>query len=438
MLKFLKSHIVMSIAVYGGAVAVLAAALWIAFQYVQPLPPSKVTIAAGGQKGAYYRYARQYAEIFAEEGIDLEVLETKGSMENLALMSDPKSGVSAAFMQGGISTPEEHPDLRSLGSLYYEPLWVFYRADLPIRNLTDLKGRNVVIGPVGSGTNHVIKTILTENGINAENANLIENDYSDIVPLVNEGKVDVLFFIAGAKSKAIETLCRPGSNMRLLSFARAEAYSRSLHYLNRLILPQGAINLAENLPDRDIDMLAPTANLVIDDDMHPAIKYLFLIAADKIHRKGDVFAMPGQFPNEKALLFPLSDEATSFYQKGPPLLMRYLPFQLAVTIERLKILLIPLLTLLYPLFKVTPPAYRWQIRRRIFKWYKELKALDTEAYDITDKEEARAMLAKLEALDRNVLETSVPLSYSDFVYSLRIHVSLIRGRLEKLIEGKAE
>ena len=431
----------MSALVYGGAAILLAAAIWVAYQYVDPAPPKRITIASGGPNGAYFKYARQYAEFFAKEGITLDILETNGSMDNLARMTAPESTVDAAFMQGGITTPDEHPDLRSLGSLYYEPLWVFYRDGLDITNLPDLKSMRVSIGPDGSGTNYVIKRILEENGVTSENTALIESGVSTAVPAILKGELDVLFVIAGVKSKVIESLSTPGSNIRLLSFGRAEAYARSHHYLQRLVLPQGAINLAADLPDHDINMLAPTANLVVRDDMHPAIKYLFLLAANQIHRKGDIFAMPGAFPNDSSLLFPLTDEAENFYKKGPPLLMRFLPYTLAVTLERLKILLIPLLTLLYPLFKVTPPAYRWQIRRRIFKWYKHLKELDMQAYEITTRQEADAMLAQLELLDRQVMETSVPLSYTDYIYSLRIHIRMIQDRLDKVCceeEGESQ
>jgi len=436
MFKFLKSHLVMSALVYGGAIVSLLAALWVAYQYVDPAPPSKVVIASGGPTGAYFKYARQYAEYFAKQGIELEIIETRGSMDNLARISDPESGVDAAFMQGGITTPEQHPDLRSLGSLYYEPLWVFYRNGLKVKKLTDIKGMRVAIGSKGSGTNYVISRILHENGITENNVKLVEVGAATAIPAMRKGEMDVMFIIAGVESKVIETLSDPNDNIRLMSFGRAEAYARSHHYLQRLVLPHGALNLAKDLPSKDINMLAPTANLVVKEDLHPAIKFLFLLAADEIHMQGDIFAMPGAFPNEKALLFPLTDEAESFYKKGPPLLMRYLPYSLAVSLERLKILLIPLLTMLYPLFKVTPPAYRWQIRRRIFKWYKHLKELDMEAYDISTREAAENMLARLEILDRQVMETSVPLSYSDYIYSLRIHVHLIQDRLGKLDFGE--
>ncbi len=430
MLKFLKSHLIMTFLVYGGAIAMLLGAIWYAYQYVDPLPPSKITIAAGSSTGAYTKYAREYAEFFAKEGVELVIVESNGSMDNLARMSDPEGGVDAAFMQGGITTPEEHPDMRSLGSLYYEPLWVFFNKKVKLGNLTELKNKKVAIGAEGSGTNYVISKILHENGIDPTNSKLQPIGSGQAIPDLIKGKLDALFLIAGVDSKSVDALAA-ADDVKLLSFSRAEAYARSHHYLKRLVLPQGALSLAKNLPSQDIDMLAPTANLVVKEDLHPAIKYLFLLAANKTHLQGDVFAQPGQFPNGDAILFPLSKEAESFYKNGPPLLMRYLPYQLAITLERLKILLIPLLTLLYPLFKFTPPAYRWQIRRRIFKWYKHLKGLDKEAYDITTKTDAEAMLEQLLQLDHDVMETSVPLSYTDYIYSLRIHISMIQARLEK-------
>lgn len=431
MLKFLRSHHTTSVLIYGGAIIVLLGALWVAYQYVDPLPPSKVTIAAGSPSGAYTHYARQYAEIFAEQGVELEIIETNGSMDNLARMSGEGTTVDAAFMQGGITTPADHPDLRSLGSLYYEPLWVFYNKRLKLGTLADLKGKRVAIGAEGSGTHHVISELLVKNNITPDGTTLLNMGSAEAVPALLSGEIDVMFIIAGVQSRVIKTMSQQDS-VALFSFDRAEAYARSHHFLRRLVLPRGAISLADDLPGSDINLLAPTANLVVRDDMHAAIKFLFLLAADKVHSKGDIFAQPEAFPNDEALLFPLSDEAASYYKNGPPFLMRFLPYSLAINMERLKILLIPLLTLLYPLFKVTPPAYRWQIRRRIFKWYKHLKELDQEAYDITTREDAERMLEQLENLDRSVLDTSVPLSYTDYIYSLRIHIRLIQTRLEKL------
>ena len=430
LLKLFKSHRVAYVVIYGGAAALLAGALWLAWQYVEPAPPDTVTIAAGGPNGAYFKYARQYAEYFEQEGIKLNILETGGSVDNLGRMAEPDSGVDAAFMQGGIATPADYPDLRSLGSLYYEPLWIFYRYGLRVTNLFELEGKKIAIGAPGSGTNHLIRHLLKENGVMPDNTTLLEEGGPDVVSRLLKRDLDALFVVGGVDSRIVQTLTKPGVKAHLLSLRRAEAYARSHHFLTRLVLPEGALSLAEDLPPMDVSMLAPTANLVVHEDLHPAIKYLFMLAAREIHHKGDVFSLPGSFPNGDKALFPLTPEAESFYQKGPPLLMRYLPYTLAVNMERLKILLIPLLTLLYPLFKITPPAFRWQIRRRIFKWYKRLRKLDVRAYEATTPEEAAAIREELRVMDKMVMETSVPLSYSDAIYSLRIHMNLIRTRLK--------
>ena len=433
LVKFLKSHQLMQFIIYGVAAGVLGGALWVTFQYVDPLPPSKVTIASGGPNGAYYGYAEQYAAYFAEQGYELEVLRTKGSMDNLKRMAEPESTVAAALMQGGITTPEEHPDLESLGSLYYEPVWLFYKKGLKLKGLTGLTGRKIAVGANGSGTAHLVRTLLTENGVTDQTATLLPEGAGSAADKLINGEIDALFTIAGINSATVRKLAAETKKVTLYSFDRAETYVRTHHYLTKLTLPPGGIDLINDLPAREVTLLAPAANLVVREDLHAAIKYLFLLAAAETHGQGDMFASPGQFPNGRTALFPLGDEAKSFHKNGPPFLMRYLPFQIAITVERLKILLIPLLTLLFPLFKITPPAYRWQIRRRIFKWYKQLKQLDTEAYELTDKDAARNMLHQLEAMDKMVLETSVPLSYTDYIYSLRLHIRMIQRRMEKMV-----
>lgn len=433
LVKFLKSHQLMQFIIYGVAASVLGGALWITFQFVDPLPPSKVSIISGGPHGAYFGYAKQYADYFAKQGYELEVLQSKGSMDNLAQMAEPESTIAAALMQGGITTPEEHPGLESLGSLYYEPVWLFHKKRLRLKTLSGLKGKRIAIGSDGSGTAHLVRTLLAENGITDKTSTLLLEGASQASEELLSGKIDALFTIAGINSATVKKLAAETKKVTMYSFARAETYARTHHYLKKLTLPPGGIDLIGDLPAKEVTLIAPTANLVVREDLHAAIKYLFLLAAAEVHGKGDMFARPGQLPNGQAALFPVGDEAESFYKNGPPFLMRYLPFQLAITVERLKILLIPLLTLLFPLFKITPPAYRWQIRRRIFKWYKQLKDLDTKAYELTDKDEARKMLHQLEEMDKMVLETSVPLSYTDYIYSLRLHIRMIQRRMEKMV-----
>lgn len=427
-----RSYTVISRLIYGGVVLLILIALWLAYQHIAPPTPKKVVIAAGETSGAYYNYAKQYAKYFAGYGIELEILETNGSVENLSLIAG-ENNVDAAFMQGGIADPDDYPYLNSLGSLYYEPLWVFFNAKQPIYNAQDVKGKRVSIGPIGSGTNYIFKDIIAKNNITEENTSILEIKYKDALPDLLKGIVDVLCISTGINSDIIQYISTLGHNVQLFSYPRAKAYASSRHHLTQLVLPQGALNLATNKPSKNVNLIASTANLIVKEDIHPAIEYLFLLAANNIHQQGDIFSPPGQFPNMATLLFPLSDEAKNFYTNGPPILLHYLPFQLAITFERLGILLIPLLVILYPLFKITPIIFRWQNRRRIYKWYKHLNRIDLHSCTTKNKKEARKFLSKLKRLDQKVIKTSVPQAYADYKYSLRLHISLIEARLETTI-----
>ena len=317
LVKFLKSHQLMQFIIYGVAAGVLGGALWVTFQFVDPLPPSKVTIISGGPHGAYFRYAEQYADYFAKQGYALEVLQSKGSMDNLARMAEPESTIAAALMQGGITTPEEHPGLESLGSLYYEPVWLFYRKGLKFKGLSGLMGRRIAVGSDGSGTAHLVLTLLAENGITDQTATLLtEGAGSGAEKLVN-GEIDVLFTIAGIDSATVKKLAAETKKVAIYSFDRAETYVRTHHYLTKLTLPPGGLDLINDLPAREITLLAPTANLVVREDLHAAIKYLFLLAASEAHGKGDMFARPRQVPQRRGRPLPRGRRGRKLPQERP-------------------------------------------------------------------------------------------------------------------------
>jgi uncharacterized protein len=218
--------------------------------------------------------------------------------------------------------------------------------------------------------------------------------------------------------------------IELMSFERAEAYTRIHRFLSSVTLPEGVIDLKSNIPDHDIILLASTTNLVIRKDLHPALIDLFLQAAGEIHGKGGIFETTDQFPSQKYLDFPLHKEARRFFKSGPPFLQRYLPFWAASLIDRLKVMLIPLITLLIPLFKIIPPSYRWRVRYRIFHWYRGLIAIDQEVGQIDTEKQYDALLSELKRIDKEVMQTNVPLSYAAELYSLRLHIAYVRDRIK--------
>jgi len=411
------------------SILIVLAGFLLAYQFVEPAPPKRITIATGGASGAYYAFGEAYKAILAREGITLEVRQTKGSVENLALLSDAGSGVDIALVQGGVGDAASSPGLMGLGSLYFEPLWVFVRAEGQFEQLADLGHMRLAIGAKGSGTRAVADLLLADNGLAPPKVQIEEISGMPAAEALLAGKVDAAFFVASAASKAVRRLLTaPG--VSLLSFRRAAAYTRKHRFLSALTLPEGVLDFAANLPPRDVGLLAPAATLVARENLHPALVDLLMQAAQETHRDGGLFEQPGQFPSSSYLDFPLSDEARRFFKSGPPFLQRFLPFWAATLVDRMLVMLLPLLTLLIPLIKVFPPVYRWRIRSRIYRWYAQLQAIDDAARQPNGPDRADT-LAAIDKLEAEVIRVTVPLSYADELYTLRRHIDFVRNQARR-------
>lgn len=396
------------------------------WQFVDPAPPKTVTIATGAKDGSYAAYGRRYKPILARNGITLKVRYTAGAKENIDLLNDPKSGVSIAFVQGGIGDPFGAPHLRSIASLFYEPVWVLARGKAAPQSLRDLKGKRIAIGVAGSGTRVLAKTLLTANDVDDENSTFLSIGGNEAAKALAEGRVDAGFFVSANFPPNLKALAeRPG--IHLVDFARADAYQRRYKYLSKIDLPEGVLDLGNDLPPKDMTLVAPTGALVVRDNIHPALIDLFLEAAIKVHREGNLTTPFGLFPSAKFVDFPLSSDAERYLKRGPSFLRRVLPFGAAVMVERLVIMLIPLVTLLIPLFKIAPPAYRWGIRRKIYRWYRELKRIEEDWDAEGAKSDKAAIVARLDTIQDQVAHVHIPLSYAEHLYHLREHIGFVRG-----------
>lgn len=398
----------------------------IAYQFVDPAPPTHLVIATGAENGAYHQFAQKYREQLAREGINLELRPTLGSVENIQLLADGAADV--AFVQGGTGHGEP---LLSLGSLYYEPLWIFYRGERPLQRLSEFAGLRFAAGLPGSGTRMIMDELLAENGIAPPRITLLPLGGDPALAALVSGEADAAAFVAGSGAEVVQRLIGR-SDTRLLSFTRAAAYNRRHHFLSTIDLPEGSMDLARNLPDRRIRLLAPTANLVVSERLHPALVDLLLQAAQHVHGPGGLFEEPQQFPSARFLEYPLHSEAARFFKSGPPFLQRYLPFWAASLIDRLKVMLLPLVALLIPLLKVMPPLYRWRMRSRIYRWYRELEAIDLEM-ERGDADLGR-LAERLDRIEQEVIRVSVPLSFAVELYDLRMHLALVRDQART--EGK--
>lgn len=409
--------------------------------FVKAPPPNKIVIATGGKAGAYYQFAQKYADELRKQGLTLEVRETAGSVENLQLLEDEASGVSVAIVQSGVAGPEDHDRLQALGSLYREPLWVFYRGAQPIDRLNQLAGKRIGVGPPGSGTNAVAVRLLAANGLAAadsaadgkEKAVLVEGNVADAAVALRKRDLDAAFFVAAFQTDYVQQLLND-DGVRLLSFGQQEAYHRKYRFLSELTIPAGLVNLGQNMPAKDVSLLAPTAELVARKDLHPALVPLLLATAARIHGQGDELSNPGEFPSASYTDVPLGEDAENYYKSGSPVLQRYLPFWLASLVDRLKVMLVPLVMLLLPLFRAAPPLVRWRTRRKIYLWYSALRDIDKKIAVGLTGAQLDEELARLRDINRQVAFVDVPLSYMEEFYHLRLHLKMLQEQLDGLRE----
>lgn len=414
---------------FGSAFILIVAGFFFAYQFVEPAPPKTIVLATGSPNGAYHAFGQLYAEALQKDGITVELKSTAGSQENLRLLQQDKV-VDIAFVQGGISPPAKTPELLSLGSLYYEPLWLFLRQGVDIEGLHQLTDQRIAVGASGSGTRQIALQLLTENGITNDTAELLEMGSSKAVEALQSADIDAAFLVAGPKASTVQQLLK-NPRITLFSFDRADAYLRHHSYLSRVDLPEGVIDFRQNLPPSSVTLLAPTANLVVRDDFHPALIGLLLQTADRLHAMGTVLNEPGRFPSDDPAGFVLDEDAKRYYKKGPSFLQRYLPFWAATLIDRLIVMIVPLLTLMIPLFKIVPPTYRWRVRRKIYRWYDQLRELDLESERADRHATSQLLMEQLNDVEHDVMKVAVPKSYMDAQYDLRLHIRLIRDRLER-------
>jgi TRAP transporter TAXI family solute receptor len=418
---------------WGVLTAIVAVGFIVTYQYIGAPPPQVIRIATGMENGAYYAFAREYARHLADDGITLEVVPTAGSVENLALLRT--GDVTLALVQGGSATPADRERLQSLGTLFLEPVWVFTPADATIEQLSALNGARVAVGSIGSGTHLLATQLLAASGVNEANTTLIEGDLSGIGDLLARGEVDAAMLVNSAEAPIVQHLVQQPA-IALFDVERAVAYSRVFPFLTPVVLNEGVLNLEHNLPPRDTTLLAVAAMLVARLDLHGNLIPALLNTVTRVLRRGGILEARLQFPSADFVDLPLNDAARRYISEGPSFLYRWLPFGTAVLLDRLKLLVLPVLALLIPLFRVAPPLYQWRIRSKIYRWYAAVREIDTLVQD--ENVDGRTELAahRLRALEREVAGVSVPLAYTGELYHLRLHIRLLQDKLESLAEPR--
>lgn len=411
------------------AIVLLALAYW----WLDPTPPKRVTLATGPAQSAYAEFGKRYAKAMAAYGIEVQLVPSEGAAQNLEWLTQGK--VDLGFVQGGSGALDvSQTGLLALGSLFVEPVWLFYRVDAArkvtkdstLHTLSELKGLRMNVGTVGSGVPSLIHKLFDANQLDERSVTLSQLEQTPATVAFLNGELDVLVFASAPESLMVQMLLQtPG--VKLMAFAQSEAYSRRLPFLTPVTLPRGVVNLAKDIPEQNVRLVAPTTTLIARRGVHPAIMQLFSQSSLTLHSTAGWFNHAHEYPNAANTEFPLSAEAERTIRNGIPLLQRYLPFSYANLMERMWLALGIIIAVLLPLSRIVPPLYEFKIRSRVFRWYARLREIEERAENQTNSSEE--LIAELNRLETRVGKITVPLSYADELYALRNHIELVRNRI---------
>ncbi|WDD96516.1 C4-dicarboxylate ABC transporter substrate-binding protein [Burkholderia sp. FERM BP-3421] len=414
-----------------GPTLVLAlAAIWLAYSLIQPSPPSSLTISAGPPGSTNWLAAQRYKKILAKNGVTLNVLASEGSAANLKRLTAPDDAVDVGFVQSGIGDRQHDSGLVSLGSVGYVPLAILYRGPV-IERLSQFKGKRLALGAEGSGARELGLALLKMNGIAPGGPTpILPTAGEDAATALLDGKIDAAFLSGDSTEIPVMAKLFRAPGIHFYSFTQAEAYARRFPYLTDITLPMGVYDPGANLPATDLHTMSPTVELIARDTLHPALSDLLIEAAREVHGHATILQRAGEFPSPVThSQFPLSDDAARYYKSGKTFLYRQLPFWVASLVDRLLVIVLPLVVVLIPGLRLVPTLYGWRVRSRIYRWYGALIALERSALGEHTAQERVALLEQLDDVEESVNRMKMPLAYAGQFYVLREHIGFVRDRL---------
>lgn len=408
-------------------VILIIAVSWVTLHLLSPAPPNKIVILGGPKGSSFDVNAHRYADIIESHGVKVQVLETEGSEENLDLLQNKKSKADVGFVQNSSTHGENTTNLVSLGTVWVQPLLVFYRGE-DLNFITQLRGKRVAIGPDDSATNDFVDEILRENGMSAKDITPLLLEPEDSIKALINKKVDAIFLTGELVSveRVHQIMDIPG--IKIMSFEQAEGYTREFKFLSELDIPEGAFNLGKNIPHKNIKLIGTSVELIAKNSLHPALSDLVVAASKEVSGKPNMFRDKKEFPKLAEHTIPISEEAQRYYASGSPFLYKKLPFWLASLLDRILIVILPLALVLVPASKIIGPIYKWRIRSRIYKWYGALMKIEHELDGRLNKESLSVIIDQINEIQSKVNKLVLPLAYANELYALREHVEYVKSR----------
>jgi hypothetical protein len=413
------------------SLVIVLAILYVIYRLVDPLPPRRFVIAAGIAHSGYDNYARRYAEILARDGVELEIRNTTGAVEDLELVRDPASGVQAALSTLGFAQPGDEKDLYSMGGVFDAVIFVFYRGAEPITQFAQFRGKRVSIGTPGTSIRPLILQVLNASDAVDASTRLVDLDYGTGIDALIAGEIDVAVFPSQLDTDYLRRgLDAP--DLRLMNVAQAGAIAKTIPGFKRVVLWRGLIGLARDVPNEDVDLLATGNSVLVRKDLHPALQYLLLKALREVHSPQGPFNRLGEFPSEQPNDLPLSPTAERFYRSGPTLWQEYTSFWLTSLLDRIVFFVIPIIAALIPVIGFAPRIYRWLGVRRIAQLHSALGKFERELARSANKSGLAEFQARLAEIETAVRSLRVARPFEVDLHRLRIHLHMVQDEIAGL------
>lgn len=408
-------------------IVLVIAASWLIVHLLSPAPPNKIVILSGPKGSNFYDDANQYAKMIRKHGVNVEVVVTTGSEQNLELLLNKKSKADVGFIKNSSTIKESAKNIVSLGTVLVNPLLVFYKGD-DLNFITELKGKRVAIGPDDSATKEFVAEVLRENELNVQDITTLALESEESINALINGDVNAIFLTGElvSQDRVHQIMNIPG--VKVMNFEQADGYTREFKFLSKLEIPEGAFNLGKNIPHKNIKLIGTSVELVAKESLHPALSDLIIAASKEVSGSSNMFRDKHEFPQLIEHNIPISEEANRYYKSGAPFLYKKLPFWLASFLDRMLLIFLPLLIVLIPASKIIGPLYKWRIRSRIYKWYGDLMKIQQDIKGQLSELERVNLTARLNDIEEKVNKLALPLSYASELYALRAHIEYVKAR----------
>jgi len=397
---------------------ILVIIIYVTVQVTSPMPKKEITLATGAIGSDSYAYGLSYKALLKEDGVDLKIIPTQGSLDTVGYLNTKKADIG--FVHGGILLNKREYNFESLATVYKEPLWIFYRNDgYKMNYINEATGKKVGISITNDGTYDLTKKLFTQNKLTKNISSSYIYDKQALKQLKDK-TIDIFITLATLDNQYIQKLLQDPS-IEVMNVKRIDAYLQKFKYLTSLNLHEGSINLYKNIPSENIKILSTAQNLVSNKDIPDELIRIFL---------KKVTAVNGHL-SLKHVDTQVNEEAKRYIENGETWLETIFPYWIASNIDRLKLFIIPLIWLIIPLFKSIIPLYIFTIRSKIFRWYGKLDQLNKR---LKNKNESIDTIQNDLNILKNEIEskTKVPLSYMGEYYNLIVHIELLENKIHTI------